>query len=225
MQYASVVFDFDSTVIDAETLDVLSETVLEGRNDKAQVVDEIRRITAMGMNGEIPFSESLARRMALMAPKREHIDALAARMPAHLTRSFRDHLDFFQREAGNVYIVSNGFVELIYPVSDILNIPRENVFASRFAFDADGTASVVREGVLLEAHGKAKAAAASGAKRPLLVVGDGWTDYEIKREGAADAFIAYVEHARREKVVAVADATVASFDELIPLLEHTGLRA
>ena len=47
------------------------------------------------------------------------------------------------------------------------------------------------------------------------MVGDAWNDAEVMLAGAADRFYAYTEIARREKVVAVADAGVRSMDELL----------
>ena len=49
----------------------------------------------------------------------------------------------------------------------------------------------------------------------VVVVGDGWTDYEIRAAGAADRFYAFVETAARPKVTAAADAVAASFDEVL----------
>lgn len=53
-------------------------------------------------------------------------------------------------------------------------------------------------------------------RTPTVMVGDGSTDAAVR--GVVDSFIAYTGVARREKVVAVADAEANSFAALRPLL-------
>lgn len=221
MKYASFIFDFDSTVVDCETLDLVSEVALSGRADAAEVVAEVKRITALGMEGAIPFDESLARRMALIAPTRAAVLEIASRMKEHITPSFLAHKDFFAAHRENVYIISGGFDEIIAPVAESLGIDTTHIFANAFVYGTDGVASGVDlSRPSAHAGGKVKAVASSGMPHPRVIVGDGWTDYEIKQQGAADAFIAYVEHARREKVVAQADAVATSFEDLLNYFEY-----
>lgn len=221
MQYASVVFDFDSTVVDCETLDVVSEIALAVREDADSILAEVKRITALGMEGKLSFDESLSRRIALVAPTRAAIEQVAHDIVSRITPSFLAHSDFFAAHRGDVAIVSGGFDDIIWPVADTLGIPRELVFANAFVFDAQGVATGVdTTRPSARAGGKARAVTKAQLARPLMIVGDGWTDYEIKEKGAADAFVAYTQYARREPVVAVADAEVRSFDELLGVLEH-----
>jgi D-3-phosphoglycerate dehydrogenase len=49
---------------------------------------------------------------------------------------------------------------------------------------------------------------------PIIVVGDGYTDYEIRATGEADQFWAFTEHIERPEVVVGADRTLSSFAEL-----------
>src|SRR5690606_8908896 len=53
-----VVFDMDSTLIEAEVIDELAK--------EAGVGDEVSRITEAAMRGEIDFKESFRRRVALL---------------------------------------------------------------------------------------------------------------------------------------------------------------
>jgi D-3-phosphoglycerate dehydrogenase len=226
MNYASVVFDFDSTVVDCETLDLVSEASLSCRADKDTVLAEVKRITALGMEGAMPFGESLSRRIALVGPTRAAVAEVAARISSHITPSFLAHTDFFRAHRDTVAIVSGGFDEIIWPVADILGIPRERVFANAFRYDEMGVAIGVDE-ARSSAHAGGKALAVETARlaRPLVIVGDGWTDFEIREKGVADAFIAFVGHARREKVVAHADAVADSFDQLLSLLDDARVGA
>ncbi|MCR2039224.1 HAD-IB family phosphatase, partial [Campylobacter helveticus] len=52
------VFDFDSTLMDGETIDILANAYGVG--------DEVKAITQRAMNGELDFFESLHQRVALL---------------------------------------------------------------------------------------------------------------------------------------------------------------
>jgi phosphoserine phosphatase len=110
-------------------------------------------------------------------------------------------------------VVSSGFQAAVSPFAARLGLPEERVHAVRVDFDArgnfssfDATAPLVVQG------GKRLVAEALGLMRPVLAVGDGITDAEIRP--VADAFAAFTGFVRREPVVAIADFTVASFAEL-----------
>lgn len=55
------VFDFDSTLTRVEALDVLAEMTLKDKPNKDEVVREIQKITNLGIDGDISFTESLER--------------------------------------------------------------------------------------------------------------------------------------------------------------------
>ena len=57
------VFDFDSTLTRVEALDVLAEITLASNSNKDEVIDEIQRITNLGIDGDISFTESLEKRI------------------------------------------------------------------------------------------------------------------------------------------------------------------
>ena len=54
---------------------------------------------------------------------------------------------------------------------------------------------------------------------PLVVVGDGNTDAEMKNLGSQVSFLAYIENIKRDSVVKEADAVAESFDDVIHFLD------
>jgi D-3-phosphoglycerate dehydrogenase len=219
MRFQTIVFDFDSTVAAAEGFDLLAEEALRGRDDAAAILQQFQEITNLGMTGAIPFDESLRRRMQLVSLNKAHIDRVVATMPERTTRSFIEHKAFFDTHGNDCYIVSGGFSDLIYPAADLLGIPRLNVFANAFIFDdAGNVVGIDMERPTSRAGGKAAQIYALAVPRPAVMVGDGMTDYDAKKHGGVDAFIAYTEHARRDKVVALADGEARSFAELLTLV-------
>ena len=51
------------------------------------------------------------------------------------------------------------------------------------------------------------------------VIGDGYTDYEIRKEGFADYFYLFVENIKRESLINSADFLVKSLDQVIKIVE------
>lgn len=212
----TLIFDFDSTLVRVETLEVLADICLEGRADAAEVRGRIAALTDQAMNGEIGFGDALRQRLALLPLRREHVQALAERILDEGTPSVRRNLRFFNENAGNIYILSGGFREIIAPIAERLQVSPERVLCNDLIYDADGrVAGVDDANPLSHADGKPKVIKALGLEGPVVMVGDGWNDAEVKLAGAADRFYAFTEIARREPVVAAADAEAASMDELL----------
>jgi D-3-phosphoglycerate dehydrogenase len=214
---ATFVFDFDSTLVDFETLEILADIALEGSAEAAAVRAKIARLTDRAMTGDIPFGEALARRLALLPLTRAHIERLAEEAESRLTASVRRNLNFFRERAGSVVIVSGGFREIIAPVARSLGVPADRIVANDLTFTDEGRVIGVDDSPLLAPLGKATALRALGLAGPVVMVGDGWTDAEVKQAGLADRFYAFTEVVRRERVVAAADAEVRSVDELLHL--------
>lgn len=212
------IFDFDSTLVRIETLEALADIALTGHPDAASVRAEIARLTDAAMGGDLPFGEALRRRLALLPLTRVHVAELAARILDEGTPSVRRNLGFFRENADRIAIVSGGFREVIAPFADHLGVPADRVFANDLVYDDTGRVTGIdAANPLSEAGGKAVAIRAAGFPGPVVMVGDGWTDAEVKLAGAADRFYAFTEIVRRERVVAAADAEAASLDEVLHL--------
>ncbi|HET7675685.1 MAG TPA: phosphoglycerate dehydrogenase, partial [Gammaproteobacteria bacterium] len=71
--------DFDSTLVQLETLEVLAEVALEGTSDKAARLEKVAALTDRAMNGEVPFRAALEERLALIGAHRDHLPEVIAR--------------------------------------------------------------------------------------------------------------------------------------------------
>ena len=212
----TLIFDFDSTLVRIETLEALADIVLEGHVDAASVRAEIASLTDRAMAGDVDFGEALRARLALLPLTRSHVQALADRVLDEGTPSVRRNLRFFNENAANIIILSGGFREVIAPVAERLGVSPDRVFCNDLIYDADGVVTGVDDAnPLSHENGKPRVIKALGLKGPIVMVGDGWNDAEVKLAGAADRFYAFTEIARREKVVAVADGEAKSIDELL----------
>jgi D-3-phosphoglycerate dehydrogenase len=212
------VFDFDSTLVRIETLEALADIALAGAPGADAIRAEVAALTDQAMAGDVPFGEALRRRLAMLPLTRAHVEELAARILDEGTPSVRRNLRFFRENAGRIVIISGGFREIIAPLAAHLNVSPERVLCNDLIHDADGRVTGVDDAnPLSHAGGKPEVIRAMALPGPVVMVGDGWTDAEVKLAGAADRFYAFTEIVRRERVVAAADAEVRSLDELLHL--------
>ena len=210
------VFDFDSTLVRIETLEALADIALGGAPDAAAIRDRISALTDAAMAGDLPFGEALRLRLSLLPLTRAHVTELAERILDEGTPSVRRNLRFFRENAGRIVILSGGFREVIAPLAAHLHIPADQVLCNDLLYDADGLVTGVDSAnPLAEAGGKPVVIKALALPGPVVMVGDGWTDAEVKLQGAADRFHAFTEIVRRETVVAAADEEAPSIDEFL----------
>ena len=210
------VFDFDSTLVRIETLEALADIALGGAPDAAAIRDRISALTDAAMAGDLPFGEALRLRLSLLPLTRAHVTELAERILDEGTPSVRRNLRFFRENAGRIVILSGGFREVIAPLAAHLHIPADQVLCNDLLYDANGFATGVDPAnPLAEAGGKPVVIKALALPGPVVMVGDGRTDAEVKLQGAADRFHAFTEIVRRETVVAAADAEAPSMDEFL----------
>ncbi|MFT4089925.1 MAG: phosphoglycerate dehydrogenase [Asticcacaulis sp.] len=225
---ATLVLDFDSTFTKVEALDVLAGQLFSADPARQADLGSIRELTDLAMSGKIGFAEALQRRVQLLKPSREDIAALAEHLKAEVSASVIRNKKAFTEYAGNIRIISGGFHEFIEPVVAEYGIAPEHVLANRLVFDDNGVAvGVDTENPLSKDGGKIEALRSWGLSGPVVMVGDGWTDYEVFAGGAVDRFYAFTENVTRQKVVDATRASeatqvVASFDEVLHLEGYEG---
>lgn len=210
------IFDFDSTLVRIETLEALADIALSDAPDAAAKKAEIASLTDQAMSGQVDFGTALRRRLDLLSLTRSHVEALSDRILDEASASIRRNVDFFERHAERVYILSGGFREVIAPLAARLGIAADHVLANDLIYDAEGRVTGVDDAnPLSRDNGKPEVIKALNLTGPVVMVGDGWTDAEVKLAGAADRFYAFTEVVSRQKVIEVADAVAASLDEVL----------
>jgi D-3-phosphoglycerate dehydrogenase len=212
------VFDFDSTLVQVESLPELARLSLRGHPEKAERVAEIERITELTATGKMSMAEGLVQRIGLMDAHRKHLPGLLRMLRRMVTPSIKRNKPFFRAHRDRIYVLSNGFEEFVAPVAEQLGIRREHVFANAFVLTPDGRiVGFDSRRLLAHQDGKARQLRALGLSGEVMVIGDGWSDYKTKEAGLASRFYAFTENARRETVVGCADHVLASFDEFLYL--------
>jgi phosphoserine phosphatase len=121
------VFDMDSTLIEQEVIDTIAAYV--------NVEAEVSRITAAAMNGEIDFTESLKRRVALLSGA-----------PATVFESMKSQITFtpgahelcraLKKKGVKLAVLSGGFIPLASWVKDQLGL--DYAYANELQVSEDG---------------------------------------------------------------------------------------
>lgn len=212
------VIDFDSTFTKVEAFDVLADISLDGHPEKESLKYKIQEITNKGMDGSLSFRESLEQRLAILSPNKKHITQLVGVLKDKVSESFKRNRDFFQEYADHIYIISNGFHAFIDPIVMDFGIKPENIFANRFRFDEQGNViGFDTENPLSANNGKVEQLKRLSLPGDVYVIGDGYTDYEIKHSGLANKFYAFTENVGRENIIDKADHIAPSLDEFLYL--------
>jgi D-3-phosphoglycerate dehydrogenase len=210
------VIDFDSTFTQVEALDVLGEISLANDPDKKKNLAEVEALTDKGMKGEMSFRESLVERLRLLKANKNDLPALVENLSERVSSSFVRNREFFNDHHENIYIVSNGFKEFIVPIVEPYGVKPKNVFANTFEYDEEGNiVSFDHDNVLSSNNGKVEQLKKLNLKGDVYVIGDGYTDYEIKAAGLANKFYAFTENVERANILEKADHITPSLDEFL----------
>ena len=216
----TLIIDFDSTFVQIECLDELAKIALEKNKDKEKILQQIKKITQEGMEGKISFETSLKKRLTLFSPTKKDIKKLIKLLSKKITPSFKNNKNFFKKNAKNIYLISGGFKDYILPIAKNFGIDESHILANEFIFDKKGKVlGFNKNNPLSQKEGKAKVVKALNLKNKVFVLGDGYTDYEIKKLGLADKFFLFCENVKRNNLFSLADEVIYSFDEFLYLFD------
>lgn len=210
------IIDFDSTIIRTEGLEELAEISLKGNPNKEEFLKKIKETTIAGMEGRLTFRESLKKRLALLQANKSHIEALNKVLKKKISLSFLRNKQFLKTHKNQIYILSGGFKEFVWPVVKKFGILPSHVFANTFKFNKKGKITGFDyKNPLSKNDGKVLAVKRLKLEGEIVAIGDSFTDLQLKRLGVAKRFIAFTENIEREVAVKNADQVVRSFDEFL----------
>ncbi|WP_415905058.1 phosphoserine phosphatase SerB [Neptuniibacter sp. QD48_55] len=165
-----VVFDMDSTLIEAEVIDELAK--------EAGVGDQVSDITEAAMRGEIDFNESFKRRMALLKGLDVSVlDQIAERLP--MTEGAEELVSNLKALGFKTAILSGGFNYFASHLQKKLGF--DYVYANELDIDADGKVTGEVKGTVVNGERKAELLREIAEKEGVsleqtIAVGDGAND-------------------------------------------------
>ncbi len=215
--FRSVVFDCDSTL-----------SAIEGIEDLAGPHQgEIARLTRAAMNGEVPLEEVYGRRLEIIRPSRQQVEALAGRYWERRIPGAESVVHRLQEAGIMVRVVSGGIRQAVLPFARRLGLAAGAVAAVDLRFSSDGAYA---------GFDTASPLARTGGKRriieqwrellpaPVMLVGDGATDLEARP--AVDLFVAFAGVLQNPAVLARADRIIRDRSlESIVALARAGVTA
>jgi len=210
-RFRSVVLDVDSTLSAIEGIDWLAAR--RGEAMRAQVAEATDR----AMRGEISVADVYGRRLDAVAPSREEVAELGRAYVACAQPGARESLAKLTNSGVRVVLVTAALRDAVLPLARHLGLSDSDVNAVAVYFTPDGKYSGFdSNSPLCRNRGKAEVVRTLGLDKPVLGVGDGITDLEIKttEPPAVDAFAAYTGVIERPPVVRAADYVIRAFDEL-----------
>lgn len=224
--YGLVFFDCDSTLTSIEGIDELAR--LKG------LYDEVQRLTAAAMDGEVHLSSVYDRRLDLLRPTRADLRTIERLYRANEVPDTRELIAALRFLGRQVFIVSGGLASAVVAFGESLGVPRKHIRAvdvvfnrlagrwwdyrlDREGFNPDEHYLDHDAGPLTETHGKADIvrqlrAAHSGQA---LLVGDGVSD--LMARPAVDLLVGFGGVGRRRRVAAEADVFIEC-NSLAPIL-------
>ena len=215
----SLILDFDSTLIKTESIEDLSKIVLDDKSQKTELLKKISDITNKAMSGEMSFEDSLHQRLSLLSVNKNHINQLSLQVSKNFDNSFIRNLDFFESFIDDIYIVSGGFKKVIKYAFKSISNKYWNIFANDLEFIGNNMIGVDKINPLSRNFGKAELIKSMNLYGDIIVVGDGYTDYEIKKLNLAKYFLCYTKHIKRSKVIKHSDLVCDDFNQVVKFLD------
>jgi phosphoserine phosphatase len=210
-RFNSVVFDVDSTLSGMEGIDWLAS--LRGAEIKAWSTG----LTERAMEGKLPIEAVYSERMHAVQPTLAEIEQLGRVYIERIAPGAQKTLSELRTRGVELVMVSGGLREAILPLARELGVDDQSVHAVSVFFDERGNyAGFDEQSPLTRQDGKRMTVRDIGLKGPILAVGDGMTDCEIRP--VVDGFAAFVGFMRREPVVKRADFVIENFDQLRELI-------
>lgn len=210
-RFATVILDVDSTLSGIEGIDWLA------RRRGGDLGARIAALTDRAMNGEIPLDAIYGERLALVRPTAAELDALGEAYCEAVAPGAVAAVMALRAAGVRIIIVSGGLLRPILTLARLVGVPAEEVNAVRVDVDERGeyagfdtTSPLAREG------GKLVVARSLAPAQPVLAVGDGITDAEMRP--ALDAFALFTGYVRRDVAARAADVELSSFDQLVPFV-------
>ena len=192
-----IVFDMDSTIVDAEIIDELAKA--------AGVEEEVKELTRKAMNGEIDFKEALRERVKLLEGLPvEVLEKIYSEI--RLTEGAKELIQSLKDSGYKVALVSGGFTYFTEKLKNELGL--DYAFGNELEIK-DGKLTGKIKGWIIDAEEKARiieelAKREGISKENIVAVGDGANDrIMIKSAGLGIAFNA------KKALKEVADGTLS----------------
>jgi len=215
-----IFIDFDSTFIKLETLDELAKLVLKNDKERNLKIKQITEITNQAMSGKINFTKALNLRLQLLKINKTDVDKITNHLSKSISKSINSNIDLIRLISENIWIVSGGFKDIIAPIVKNFGIKKNKILANEFIYNKyNQVIGCNEQNDLYKSKGKISAIKNLKLAGNKIMIGDGYTDYEVFKHGAVNTFIYYGENIFRENVANLSNYKAESFKDVLKILE------
>jgi len=208
-----ILFDCDSTLSAIEGIDELA------RVRGPEVLQQIAHMTNQAMDGKIPVEAVFSRRLELIQPTRQNVEAVGAQYVESVEPTALSTIRELKARGWEPAILSGGFRQAIRPLADYLGVTR--VEAVDLYFRGDGSYRgydvdypTTRSGGKPQVIARLRRELEPGK---IVMVGDGVSDLETMP--VVDLFVGFGRYTARAPVRVAAGNFILSLNELLPLLK------
>ena len=207
-----ILFDLDSTLSKIEGFDEIAR--------KKGVYDQVAKITAETMEGNIPFSDAFARKLDILKPSISDALWLSKEYEKHFEDGAENLVKKLKEKNINVGILSNNLDIVIKKIGNYLNLDGELCIGVKAHHDKHGEyIGLDASDPLTKDGGKGEVIKSFKLKRSKLVfVGDSKGDMDAG--DYADLFIGYGGVVARDKVKKNAKYFANNMNEVSKFIEN-----
>lgn len=210
--FSAIVFDCDGTLSTIEGIDFLAKN--------NGVYQKVKALTDLAMQ-EVGLNENIyQQRLDLVLPRREQVYALGYQYFMHKTPHIVEVIQLLQRLDKTVYILSAGVNPAVKMFGEMLQVPKENIFAVDLRFDQQGNfLHYEKDSPLIQNDGKKIIVEQLKLKHPQIVhIGDGLND--VVTRDIVSRFIGYGGVMYRKNIAEICEFYIntLSFTAILPLI-------
>ncbi|MBN2088680.1 phosphoglycerate dehydrogenase [candidate division KSB1 bacterium] len=221
----NILFDFDCCFLQQEAIEFLIELGLRKFDVAEQQfrLESLRSLAARTEAHEVSRGHKMNQQLQISQINQADVKRAASLMETQLLPEVQMVINYLKENNRQIIVFSRGFEELVLPVTDLLEIPRRNVFSNRLLFEAgseipgidDSNPLFLQSGKVYLAEYLKNQGRLLG---PTAVIGDSRADLSIRKSGIANYFI-YFENLRTdETTLSEADFVIQQLDQLLPLV-------
>jgi len=212
------VFDVDSTVIKIESLN----TILEKAIKDETLAQQMNEICSKALNGEYDYHQSLYKRFYLVNLKDSNFREENKNIEENIVSGIKEIFRYITKNGGEIFLVSGGFYTNILHLGEILGIKKENIYANKYNIKTDKSLEII-DSPLTYVNGKSDVCLEIRKRYSgnctLTMIGDGITDFNVYKTGAAEYFIGAGYVVSREKVKTVSEYFANTIEELLEIIK------
>jgi len=220
----NIIFDFDSSFLSRESIEILVETGLEKMTDadRRACQAELGEVFSLTEAGKISRGQKIVQQLKIARIHPPEIQIAANRLQSYLLPGVVETLNCLLAEKKNIILFSRGIDQMLLPLVDQIGIPRENLFANQVIYQPDQAVGVDETNPLFLLNGKVFLAESLKNQQRLTgltaVVGNCGADLSIQKSGIADYFIYFPNLNIDPAVRKDADFTIENFTQLRSLI-------